>query len=341
MYLEDRRLHLIKGITLIGHGPDLINGRSTVIHDIWKGTGPSGRTYAQRRLLELQRSDLLAKRLPKVTRDARTAFEAMRMNESSVINPSKTCFRIVITQGSRIVATDEIADNPELLHSLFLYTQILQFTNTLHLLAFPGISYLSPGYWKRRYGRRGLQKTVESIVNRRMARGAAGGDDTLHMLFIAGANTGVVSGSMLNIVAHHQDWQGKIYNEIKSSAAIYATDKTRKLPLVDQLDQLPIEAWEKMSESLELCYKEAIRMWVAFPMGRFNDTPDAISIPGSNQVIPPSSFAFYNTIDAHYNEKLYPNAIKWDPERWSEGRMESPTQGVKGCFGTYQLSPIY
>ncbi|KAH0598349.1 hypothetical protein MHUMG1_03647 [Metarhizium humberi] len=186
MYLEDRRLPLIKGITLIGHGPDFINGRSTVIHDIWKGTGPSGRTYAQRRLLELQRSDLLAKRLPKVTRDARTAFEAMTMNETSVINPSKTCFRIVITQGSRNVATDEIADNPELLHSLFLYTRIVQFTNTLHLLAFPGISYLSPGYWKRRYGRRGLQKIVESIVNRRMARGAAGGDDTLQYLIDAG-----------------------------------------------------------------------------------------------------------------------------------------------------------
>ncbi|KID84886.1 Cytochrome P450 [Metarhizium guizhouense ARSEF 977] len=350
MYLEDRRLHLIKGITLIGHGPDFINGRSTVIHDIWKGTGPSGRTYAQRRLLELQRSDLLAKRLPKVTRDARAAFEAMTMNESSVINPSKACFRIVITQGSRIVATDEIADNPELLHSLFLYTQILQFTNTLHLLAFPWLSYLSPGYWKRRYGRRGLQKIVEPIVNRRMAKGAPGGDDALQylidagdsqdyistfltsMLFIAGANTGVVSGSMLNIVAHHQDWQGKIYNEIKSSAAMYATDKTRKLPLVDQLDQLPIEAWEKMSESLELCYKEAIRMWVAFPMGRFNDTPDAISIPGSNQVIPPGSFACYNTIDAHYNEKLYPNAMKWDPERWSEGRMESD-QEAYGFMG--------
>lgn len=135
---------------------------------------------------------------------------------------------------------------------------------------------------------------------------------------------------MLNIVAQHQDWQGKIYNEIKSSAAIYATDKTRKLPLFDQLDQLPIEAWEKMSESLELCYKEAIRMWVAFPMGRFNDTPDAISIPGSNRIIPPGSFACYNTIDAHYNEKLYANAMKLDPERWSEGRMESD-QEAYGC----------
>lgn len=65
-----------------------------------------------------------------------------------------------------------------------------------------------------------------------------------------------------------------------------------------------------MSESLELCYEEAIRMWVALPMGRLNDTPDAISIPGSNQVIPPGSFACHNTIDAHYSEKLYPNAIK-------------------------------
>ncbi|KAI1378720.1 putative cytochrome P450 [Hypoxylon crocopeplum] len=340
MYLDHRSLHLIKGITLIGHGPDFINGRSTVIHDIWKGTGSSDRTYAQRRLLDLQRSELLAKRLPRVTRDARSAFEAMMMNPSNVTSPSVACFRIVVTQGSRVIGTDEIPDDPKLLKALLGYIPILQFTNSLHLLAFPWLSYFSPAYWKRRYGRWGLTRIVTPLVNRRMKKGAPRGDDALQylidtgdskdyitnfiisMLFIAGANTGVISGSMLNIVAHNPEWQEKIYAEIKASAAAHCTEKNRDLSLVDQLDSLSLEDWEQMSASLELCYKEAIRMWVAFPMGRFNDTPDPIPIPGTDEVIPSGSFACYNTIDVHYNETLYPDPMKWDPERWREGRKE-------------------
>lgn len=346
MYLEHRSLHLIKGIALIGHGPDFIDGRSTNIHGIWNGTGSSGRTYAQRRLVDLQRTDVLVKRLPGVTGDARRAFEAMATTSPSVINPSKACFRIVATQGSRIVGSDEIADDPKLLQALLSYIPILQFTSSLHLLAIPWLSYLSPAYWKRRYGRWGITKLVTPLVNRRMAKGAARVDDALQflidsgdskdyitnflisMLFIAGANTGVISGSMLNVVANNADWQEKIYTEIKATTAAYS--KNQSLPLVDQLDLLPIEAWEQMSASLDLCYMEAVRMWVAFPMGRFNDTSVPLPIPGSDEVIPPGSFACYNTMDAHYNENLYPDPMKWDPERWRPNRREFEKE-TYGC----------
>ncbi|KUJ11672.1 putative cytochrome P450 [Mollisia scopiformis] len=338
MYLDDRRLHLIKGITLIGHGPDFIDGRSTVIHDIWKGTGSSDRSYAVRRLLDLQRSDLLVKRLPRVTKDARVALEAIAANLSPVINPSKVCYRLVVKQGARVVGADEISDDPKLLDALLSYMPILQFTSSLHLLAVPWLSYFSLSYWKRRYGRWGVTKIVTPLVNKRMEKDAARVDDALQtlidhgdskdyitnflisMLFITGANAGVISGSMLNIVAHHPDWQEKMYREIKAAANTHSRNKNASL--VDQLDSLPFDAWEDMSSSIDLCYKEAIRMWVAFPMGRFNDSPNPIPIPGTNEVIPPGSFACYNTVDVHYSEKLYPDPMKWEPERWLEGREE-------------------
>lgn len=346
MYLDDRRLHLIKGITLIGHGPDCIDGRSTVIHDIWKGVGSSGRTYAQRRLLGLQRNRNLTKRLPRVTADARRAFENLTNEASSVINPCKTCYNIVVQQGTRVVGSDAIADDPKAMGALLRYMPILQFTSSLHLLAFPWLSYFSASYWKRKYGRWGVTALVQPLVDKRMAPGAARVDDALQtlidagdskdyitnfmisMLFIAGANSGVISGSMLNIVAHHADWQEKIYQEIKASAARYS--KNQNMSLIDQLDSLSLEGWEKMSASLDLCYTEAIRMWVAFPMGRFNDTGDAIPIPGTDEVIPAGSFACYNTGDVHYSERLYPNPMKWDPERWQEDRQEFK-QEAYGC----------
>jgi cytochrome P450 len=317
-----------------------------VIHDIWKSTGSSGRTYAQRRLLDLQRNDQLTKRLPRVTEDARKAFQALSDAPSNVINPSKICYRVVVQQGARIVGSDTIADDPTLMEPLLKYMPILQFTSSLHLLAFPWLSYCSASYWKRKYGRWGVTNIVKPIVDKRMAPGAAPVDDALQtlinagdskdyitnfmisMLFIAGANSGVISGSMLNIVAHHPDWQEKIYQEIKTSASKYA--KNQNASLVDQLDSLPLEGWEKMSASIDLCYTEAIRMWVAFPMGRFNDTDKAIPIPGTEEVIPAGSFACYNTGDVHYSEKLYPNPMKWEPERWQEGRDEFK-QEAYGC----------
>jgi len=61
-----------------------------------------------------------------------------------------------------------------------------------------------------------------------------------------------------------------------------------------------------------------------------NDTPNPIPIPGTDEVIPPGSFACYNTTDVHYNEELYPNPMKWDPERFREGREEFKKQAY-GC----------
>ncbi|EED18907.1 cytochrome P450, putative [Talaromyces stipitatus ATCC 10500] len=338
MYLESRSLHLIKGITLIGHGPDFIDGRSTVIHNIWKSAYTNDRTYATRRLLDLQKSEHLVKRLPRVTRDARLAFEEMPNNATGVMNPTKVCYRLVVMQGSRLICSNEIADDPQQLNRLVRYVSTLQSTSSLHLLAFPWLSYFSVSYWKRRWGRNGITQIVKPIVNRRMRKGAPRFDDSLQfliesgdskdyitnflisMLFIVAANAGVLSGAMLNIVAHHPKWQEKIYDEIKAAAAIHS--KNSNAPLVDQLDSIPLGAWETSFPSIDLCYKEAIRMWVAFPMGRFNDTHSPIPIPGTNEVIPPGSFACYNTLDVHYNEKLYPDPMKWDPERFLERREE-------------------
>ena len=347
MYLDHRALDLVKGIPLVGHGPDCIDGTSTVIHDIWKSTYSNGRhTFATRRLLDLQKTEELAKRLPRVTKDARDAFETMALNPSGVTNPAKICFRIVVAQGSRVVFTDEISDNPKLLEDMLTYLPILQKTNSLHLLALPWLSYFDKAYWTRRWGRRGLANIVTPLVNRRMQPGAPRKDDALQlfidngdskdfiitygigMLFIAGANAGVLSGAMLNIVAHHSDWQDKIYGEIKAVAN--ARSKNKNAALVDQLDEIPLDAWESSFPSIDLCCKEAIRMWVAFPVGRFNDTGSPIPIPGTDEVIPSGSFACYNTIDVHYNEELYPDPMKWEPERFQEGREEFKKQAY-GC----------
>ena len=71
-------------------------------------------------------------------------------------------------------------------------------------------------------------------------------------------------------------------------------------------------------------------MWVAFPMGRMNEGSKDIVIPGTNEIIPAGGLASYNTIDVHYNEKLYPKPLSWDPARFTEGREEMK-QEAHGC----------
>ena len=148
------------------------------------------------------------------------------------------------------------------------------------------------------------------------------------ILFIVNANAGYLAGAMLNIMAHHVYWQDRVYGEIKAAAATYSRNKGA--PLVDQLDSLPLDAWESSFPSVDLCLKEAMRMWVAFPMIRKNLTSEPIPIPRTAEVIPANGFVSYSTTDVHYNEEIYPNPMKYDPGRFLEGREEFKKQNF-GC----------
>ena len=217
MYLDSHDLDPIGGIMLIGHGPDAIDGKSSIIPAIWTTTMANGRLFAHRRILDLQKSEQLTKRLARVTKDSRDAFQAISNDPSGVASPAEACFRLVVRQYSRVVAADEISDDPKILERLVYYMHILQTTSSVHLLAVPWLSYFSVAYWRRRYGRWGFSNIVTPIVNKRMVKSAFRVDDALQlfidngdsknyiidflisMLFIAGANATVLSGAMLNI----------------------------------------------------------------------------------------------------------------------------------------------
>ena len=347
MYLENHYMDHIKGVVLIGHGPDYIEGTSTIQHGIWMPVLANGRSWAQRRLLELQKTAELTKRLPNVTRDCRVTFESvMKPPYNGIVNPARLCFALVATQATRLVGSDLLVDDPEtkaqLLQNLFL----LQITSTCHLLSFPWLSYFTPKYWKRIRGREGLRKLVTPIVEERLKINGPRYEDALQhfvdqgdskeyiiqflisMIFISQANGGVIAGAMLYSIAHHPYWQDRIYNEIKTTANARARDKNASL--VQQLDSFTPSDWENMSSGIDHCYKECIRMWVAFPMGRVNEGEQDIQIPGTKEIIPAGGLACYNTIDVHYNEKLYPKALSWDPARFGEGREEMK-QEEHGC----------
>ena len=340
LFLDDHRLDFVTGAELVRMGPDF----QPPAHEIFNPNFHNGRSYFQRRLLDLQKSEQLVKRLPRVTKDARATFEALEKLPSGVINPTSTCFSLVVKQGCRIVGTDEISDDPKRLESCIGYCATFLANQDIHTVVLPWLP--SKSNIRRHYTTFCLTRLLGPIVDKRMKNGALRKDEALQTLvdngdskenimfflritlFIVSANAGYLAGAMLNIMAHHVYWQDRVYGEIKAAAATYSRNKGA--PLVDQLDSLPLDAWESSLPSIDLCLKEAMRMWVAFPMIRKNLASEAIPIPRTGEVIPANGFVSYNSTDVHYNEELYPKPMKYDPERVLEGREEFKKQNF-GC----------
>ena len=340
MFLNEQRLDFAASTEIFRLGPEFV----PPVHAIYDQSFHNGRSYFVRRLLDLQKSELLVKRLPRVTRDARAAFDALAKSPSNVVNPTSTCYRLVVVQDCRILCCDEIPDDPKQLNSCIDYLMTLRTAIDLQGSFLPWLP--SKQGFRRRYATYCLNSLIAPIVHSRMKKGSPRKDDALqtlvdngdskeyilrflpNQLFIASANAGYLVGAMLNIVAHHEYWQEKIFAEIKATALKHS--KAKGAPLVDQLDSIPLDAWESSFPSIDLCYKEAVRMWIAFPMLRLNVASEPLPIPRTSEVIPPGAFVAYHTADVHYNEELYPNPTKYDPERFLEGREEFKRQNF-GC----------
>ena len=330
-FLEHRDLERIAAAVLHGVGPEVV----PPIHPIFKSTATK-HSYFQRKVLDFTTTDHLAKNLPRVAKDARDTFHELSKSTTGFVNPVKACYRLVLKQSCRVLCTDEISDTPEYMNAYLSWMNMLQTLSSGHAACRPWLP--SWTLMKRRYGRRGLQNLVAPIVSRRMEKDASRKDDTLQylidngesqdyivtyfisILFISVANAGKLAGVLLTMMANHPDWQEKIYGEVKAAAAAHAIDQDA--PLLDQLSSLSLEDWESSFVFLELCFREAIRMHVAFPMTRYNESSKAIPIPGTNEVIPPGSMVAYHTGEAHFNERLYPIPGKIDPSRFGEGRNE-------------------
>ncbi|KAF2118823.1 cytochrome P450 [Lophiotrema nucula] len=331
-FLENRNLDFVSGAPLHGVGPESV----PPIHDIYVAPA-QGHSYFQRRVLDIMQPEYLTKRLPLVTKDACDYFSSMRKNSSGMINPIGVCYRLVLQQSSRVMCADDIAEAPVLLDSYVNWTTLLLHVSSGHTMCTPWLPSIQ--HMKRMYGRWGMKRLVTPIVEKRTSAGAHHGEDALQMmvdkgdskdymitffinaLFISVAHSGKLAGAVLNMLANHTDWQDTIYGEIQATANKYATNKD--LPLDEQLNSFSLEAWESLSSFIEILFKEVLRLHIIFPMVRQNVGSSPVPISGTKYVIPVGSFAAYNTGDAHFDEKLYPNPQTLNPLRFAKEHDKS------------------
>lgn len=351
MFYDNPNLDFVSGTFIMAFGVHFWYR----IHEIFRTGYARGRsnTYFLKRLTELMKTDQLNRVLPNLIGDARASFEVLlEENPSGVIQPPGT-WRTVLKQNCRMFFTDEVVDNADLFAELSGYIDVSLHTFSTYNVFIPWLP--SPSYLRRRWARRGLVKIVTKIVDERMKPGAKRIDDPVQALidngdkrewiieffvsvmFISSTNAHVMASQMLNILAIHTNWQERILGEIEAVADLHCKDKDATL--VEKLKTVPLEGWDNSIPSLELCLKEAIRMWTSFSVMRYNMSKEPIPIPGTNEVVPGRTFVLYNSTEVNFSEELFPNPKTFDPERFLEGREEFKRQ-TYGCEFSSTPSPL-
>jgi len=326
------------------------------IHDIFKPGFAKGinNTFFLRRMSELMKTDQIAAKFPNLLKEARSTLEDLLIQNPSGVTRPPEVWKAVFRQNVRLLFSDQVVEDPKLSEIATTNVDTLLHTVSHYNVLFPWLP--APSYIKRRRARRALVNMVTDLLRQRSQPGSPRRDDPIQQLldngddmaniteffasvmFISTTNAHVIAGQMLNIMAIHPEWQDKIFAEIKAAADAHS--RAKHAPLVDRLSTMPLEAWETSFPVLELCLKECIRMWTSFSVTRLNTSPNAIPIPGSNEVIPGNTFVIYNSTEVNFSEKLYPNPTKFDPERFLEGRQEY-NQETYGCKQFTSPFPLF
>ena len=279
--------------------------------------GKSFENYFAKRLTSLMRTDKLAPRLKPLVSDIRTSLERLRVQArlgKDVINPHDMLYDMIFQLTIRVVGCNEIADDPEKLHELLKYYEMLDDSSTPMTVIFPWLP--TPAMLKRFYAGVRLYMIFDRVVAERKRQGRTEDDGLGHLLerndsvvnivtFIASAlyagivNSSVMAGSVLAFLASSAEWQTKVRNEIMGVVEAHASPDTDGQPIEQRLASVPFEALESSFPTVEMCSKESLRLNLVGCGFRRNITDRPAEIPGSKgQVIPAGQYAAYHFIDA-------------------------------------------
>jgi cytochrome P450 len=135
----------------------------------------------------------------------------------------------------------------------------------------------------------------------------------------------------MSYLATSPEWLAKANDEVRSNAARYA--KNPNASLLQQLDDVPIEAWEAEFPVIDMCLRDSLRLNVLGTAFRRNISGKAIPTGNGDEVIPPGAFVTYATGDIHYNPEVYTDPHKWDPARYLPERAEDKKNATHGFLG--------
>ncbi|KDR75612.1 hypothetical protein GALMADRAFT_68731 [Galerina marginata CBS 339.88] len=138
-------------------------------------------------------------------------------------------------------------------------------------------------------------------------------------LFAGVINTGMTACWILLHLGSNATWKKRVLEEYNIIVEKY-TDTLSTQPLHKRLATIPLHAWENELPSMDLVTQETLRMATLGSVIRRNRLLQDVTVDGA--VIKPGEFMTYQLADAHMNPNIYTEPMKFDPERYSEGRQE-------------------
>jgi cytochrome P450 len=105
-------------------------------------------------------------------------------------------------------------------------------------------------------------------------------------LFAGQLNSGINAAWVLSYLADNPQWMARAREEVVAVSRKHNPDS--KSSLVDQLANVPVEAWETEFKFLDCCLKDSIRLQLLGTAFRQNISEEDIQI--GDEIVPPGAF---------------------------------------------------
>ncbi|KAJ7927837.1 cytochrome P450 [Mycena leptocephala] len=270
------------------------------------------------------------------------------LGTGKLTNPFDTIYRAVFRLTVNTIAASSISASPAICDALVKIFHALDQSGTPATILFPWFP------WWERVQRFYLMKHFHDImtaaVDERRKEGRNEEDPlqylideglssleitqfTLAALFSGIANTGVVAAYFLCDLSAHPTYLALVREEVFSFISRFNPDPT--LPLLARLHSITIDDWIRGSSQFALpiinrCLKETIRLRIATPFHRLNDSGQDIELGGT--IVPHRTILTFHSSFMHHNEDFYTEPLRWDPERFSAERAEDMDPGRPMAF---------
>ncbi|KAF4589164.1 cytochrome P450 6A1 [Ophiocordyceps camponoti-floridani] len=245
-----------------------------------------------KRLLHRDRLEAV---LPTMITDADTALATTE----PIMEPFSLMLRLVYKLTHRTLGSNDVADDEGLLEETLAVFGKLDQSSAVEIM-FPGL--FTPNKLRKMLAGLKLHRLINSTFN---------------------------AAWILVYLGTDADWYGRIRSEVDDSIARHrlANETPAKT-----LTRLSLSDWESDFPLVELAMRETIRLIGRGVCMRKNVSGSDVEIGTSGCVIPRGAYAVCGLEDAHMDEGLYPDADRWDPDRYACGR-EAEKQGPHDYLG--------
>ncbi|EMD60705.1 hypothetical protein COCSADRAFT_346074 [Bipolaris sorokiniana ND90Pr] len=340
MFFESRQLRLAEGYADIDGAPT----SAEKLHNSQETDEGIDKWFASR-LSQLLKGQYLQNKLPDLKSKINESIDTIQKEPSGIIDAfdSMACAIYKLTMGT-FGPNELLSDPKKLKQTQSMFESIVVPASPMSIL-FPKLPSL--GALKKLYTSACLFFMLQSMIKKRVTSDKKPYDAMQVMLdqghsifkitlFVFGAvfagmvNSTVNSGWLISYLAAAPEWQDKVRQEVRKVAAKYARDTTA--PLRQQLDDIPIEAWESEFPLINACLRDLIRLHIITVYFRKNMTSDDIPLGNGKEVIPGGAVVAYPSYDIHLNPEVYTNPYEWDPSRYMPERAED-TKRPHGYVG--------